>query len=61
VLRTAVNECLDPMKEATSNDVAFLVSETPHWEAIGGGVLRGYGYVQPEREIVALDSVNEQF
>jgi len=41
--------------------VAFLVSETPHWEAIGGGVLRGYGYVQPEREIVALDSVNEQF
>jgi hypothetical protein len=24
-------------------------------------VLRGYGYVQPEREIVALDSVNEQF
>jgi len=29
VLRTAVNECLDPMKEATSNDVAFLVSATP--------------------------------
>ena len=61
VLRIPVNEWLDPKKEAPSFKGAFLVSETPHREAIGGGVLRGYGYVQPEREIVALESASNRF
>ena len=46
VIRTPVNEWLDPMKETPSNEGAFLVSATPHREAIGGtgddwGVLAG--------------------
>jgi len=33
---------LGPMKEAPTNEGAFLVSATPpHREGIGGGVLRG--------------------
>ena len=49
--RVAKKERPQPkMKEAPSNEVAFLVSATPHREAVGGGVLRGYGYRQPERE-----------
>ena len=38
------------MKEAPSNEGAFLVSATPPSGSLGGGVLRGYGYRQPERE-----------
>jgi len=39
------------MKEAPSNEGAFLVSTPPpNLEGTGGGVLGGYGYQQPERE-----------
>ena len=48
VLRTPANESLDPMKEATSNEGAFLVSETPpigkapgRDTGDGGGVVSG--------------------
>ena len=42
VLRTPVNEWLDPKKEAPSFKGAFLVSATPpNREGIGGGVLVG--------------------
>ena len=48
VLRTPVNEWLDPMKEAPSNEGAFLVSETPSsgrhrgpGTGDGGGVVTG--------------------
>ena len=37
VLRTPVNEWLNPMKEASSNEGAFLVSATPPSGSIGGG------------------------
>ena len=50
VLRTPVNEWLGPMKEAPSNEGAFLVSATPPSGSLGSGVLRGYGYCQPERQ-----------
>ena len=50
VLRPPVNEWLDPMKEAPSNEEAFLVSVTPPSGRYPGGVLGGYGYWQPERE-----------
>ena len=43
-------EWLGPMKEATSFEVAFLVSATPPSGRHGGGVLRRYGYRQPERQ-----------
>ena len=50
VLRTPVNEWLDPMKEAPSNEGLLLFQRDPHREGIGGGVLKGYGDRQPERE-----------
>jgi len=37
----SANEWLDPMKEAPSNEGAFLVSAVPHREGTGGGVLEG--------------------
>ena len=33
------NQWLGPIKEAPSNEGAFLVSDTPHREGIRGGVL----------------------
>ena len=41
VLRTPVNEWLNPMKEAPSNKGAFLVSATPPSGSIGGGYCKG--------------------
>jgi hypothetical protein len=38
------NQWLGPIKEAPSNEGAFLVSETLPSGRHGGGVLRGYGY-----------------
>jgi len=43
MLRTPVNEWLDPMKEAPSFEGAFLVSAIPHREGIGAGYLEGMG------------------
>jgi len=44
VLRTPVNRWLDPMKEAPSFEVAFLVSSTPPiGKAPGVGYLEGRG------------------
>ena len=46
------------MKEAPLSRGGFsCFSDTPHREGTGGGVLRGYGYVQPEQcLLVAADS-----
>ena len=44
VLRTPVNEWLDPMKEAPSFEGAFLVSATPPiGKALGAGYFKGRG------------------
>ena len=46
VLRTPVNEWLGPMKEAPSNEGAFLVSATPpNREGTGAGTGDGGGVV----------------
>ena len=48
--RTPANEWLGPMTEAPSVEGASLVSETPPSGSHRGGVLRGYGDRQPERQ-----------
>ena len=49
MLRTPVNEWLDPMKEAPSFEEAFLVSETPPSGSLGDGVLVTVGVWLPSR------------
>jgi len=43
------------MIEAPSNEGAFLVSETPPSGSLGGGVLRGYRYQQPEQRAALVN------